>query len=199
MSPLSPIRLISAATAFLGLGEESAGTGVGRLVSLCLAEVGQPPGHPWDAAFVHHVGYWSHYENEVDHSAWPLPRTATAGSLARFAEEKQIVHDTPELGDIAVVAGAKKGTIARVGIVVRCRGVRRSWDGVTAACTTIEGNAGPSGRPGGTTIMRVNRELSFARGDRFVRWVDLDRRHAFGSVLQDQLMRAGQYTVRRAA
>src|SRR5579884_3490009 len=76
MPPLSPVRLISAATAFLGLGEESSGTGVGRLVSLCLAEVGQPPGHPWDTAFVHHVGYWSHYENEVDWSAWPLPRSA---------------------------------------------------------------------------------------------------------------------------
>jgi hypothetical protein len=78
MPPLSPVRLISAATAFLGLGEESTGTGVGRFVSLCLAEVGQPPGHPWDTAFVHHVGYWSHYENEVDWSAWPLPRSATA-------------------------------------------------------------------------------------------------------------------------
>jgi hypothetical protein len=47
--------------------------------------------------------------------------------------------------------------------------------------------------------MRVNRELSFARGDRFVRWADLDARHAFGSVSRDQQLRAGRYTVRRAA
>lgn len=197
MLPLSILRFISVATSYLGLGEEP-GPGLGRMVDTFLREVGHPPGGPWDTAFVHHVGYWSQYDNVGEYSPWPLPRTPRAGDIAAFARERGIAFAQPQVGDISLIAGARRDTIVRTGIVVALRGSGRDTTGRDVhRVTTIEGNAGPAGRPGGHTIARVQRDVRAHRGDLFVRWVELDARDAPARGDGSVALEAGRYTMRR--
>lgn len=195
--PLSVLRFISAATSFLGLGDNP-GEGHGQMVDTFFREVGQPPSGAWDTAFVHHVGYWSQYNNEGEYSPWPLVRTASATDIAAFAHERRIVYGYPELGDIALVAGAQRDRIVRVGIVVVLRGGSTYPSGKEFfAVTTIEGNSGAGGRPGGPVVARVNRDLCPPRGDMFVRWAELDPRGAASRGDAGVELRAGRFVVRR--
>lgn len=71
MIPLAPTLLVAAANAFVGLGEEG-GDNRGQMVELFLREVKHPPGQPWCAAFVYHIGYCAHYDHKIGKSSWPL-------------------------------------------------------------------------------------------------------------------------------
>lgn len=199
MLPLSPIRLVSAANAFLTLGAEP-GAAQGRMVNTFLSEIGQPPNGRWDLAFLHHVGYWSHYDFEAKRSSWPIPVSSAPEDLVLFAKQRRIDPDEPEFGDIALVSGAGKGSYARVGIVIATHGAGKFMDGKTfTSCTVLEANAGAAGRPGGADIMYVRRSLCHDRGDRYVRWVDLDARAAAGRVDLNVAIEGGRFVVRRAA
>src|SRR5256885_2271808 len=98
MIALTPSYLVAAATAFTGLGEE--GDNNGQMVELFLREVRQPPGQPWCAAFVHHVGYWSHYDHRTKYSSWPLPATASCWQLGEFARDRKLLETEPQTGDV---------------------------------------------------------------------------------------------------
>ena len=91
--PLAPALLIASAHALTDSVGISAVTGTSALlVRRYLADVGYhgtddgPEDGGWSAAFVHHAGYWSHYEYRFRASVWPLPATASCAELARFAE-----------------------------------------------------------------------------------------------------------------
>ena len=71
MITLAPSLLVAAANALVGL-EEQGGDNRGQMVELLLKEVNQQPGAPWCAAFVYHVGYWSHFDHRSGKSSWPL-------------------------------------------------------------------------------------------------------------------------------
>ena len=91
--PLTPALLVATVNAFVGLGEDRGrrtGSPQGELVECFLREVrgriraeggngtncangatGSSDSTdlvPWDAAFVHHAGYWSHYHSDAARS-----------------------------------------------------------------------------------------------------------------------------------
>lgn len=169
---LSPVLLVAAASAMLGLTRHG-----GADAELMLREVGQPAGDDWDTAFVHHVGYWSHYDHETLRSDWPLPVTNDCNVWARFAEEHgALLAGLPRGGDLFLEWSVKRKRFVHTGIVA---GFSESTgilpNGVAyVECQTIEGNVNALGRYPGAGIYRQRRKVVTARGDRFIRWSQLD-------------------------
>lgn len=169
---LSPQMLLVAASTMLGLarhGEPDA--------ELMLREVGQPVGRVWDTAFVHHAGYWAHYDHSVGRSAWPLPATNDCNVWARFAERRSVLIEAqPRSGDVFLKWSVKRRQFVHVGIVA-------SYADTTGVlpnglcyleCDTIEGNVNLAGHYPADGIHRQRRKFVTAKGDRFIRWSELD-------------------------
>ena len=200
MVPLSPPLLISAASVLVGAGAESE-TRRGRLLDLILRRVGQPTDTSWSAALVHHVGYWSHYDFVSGYSSWPLPATTDPQELEAFGRERGIFADEPERGDVFLQWSPARRHHARAGIIVEVQELVKYPDSGRAywVCSTIEGETTDYGAPGGDGIHLVQRQLSTARRDRFLRWTALDPRSAAADPAARVRREGGRLVIRRAA
>ena len=120
--PLSPHFLITAALALVDV--EATGDNEGDGISASLARRYRVPNgladdaaadvtesaasaaatrmaEGWSAAFVHHVGYWSHFDHRLGASVWPLPATQSCAELAAFAASNFVLAaDAPQPGDV---------------------------------------------------------------------------------------------------
>jgi hypothetical protein len=173
MMPLTPSLVVATANAFIGLGEDG-DDNRGQMVELFLREVRQPPGQPWCAAFVHHVGYWSHYDHTALRSSWPLLATASCFELAEFARERGWLVEKPALGDVFLLHSKELRRFAHTGVVVELVQSYGSGAEASYVCTTIEGNTNADGSRNGNTTLRKTRRFSIANGDRFIRWVGVE-------------------------
>jgi hypothetical protein len=193
MIPPAPAFVIAAAESLVGTREEG-GDNRGPMIETFLRGVNQPPGTPWAAAFVHHVGFWSHFAPDVAVSSWPLPPTASCDALATFAKEHEILRNEPVAGDVFLIWHPPIAQFAHTGIVVRV-GARGVLDGGTKwiDSDTIEGNsdAGEGRVIGGEMTGVVRRLRRFyppgdeqSAGDRFIHWVDLDQRSSTGDPIK---------------
>jgi hypothetical protein len=173
MIPLSPALVVAAANAFVGLGEDrgSGGDNRGQMVELFLREVKQPPGQPWCAALVYHVGYWSHFDHRAGKSSWPLPATASCWELGDFAKRKKILKARPAEGDVFLLHSVRLKRFHHTGVVIS---VDECLTDGRYACTTVEGNTNADGSANGYTTLRRVRRLGGE--DRFIRWANLDGR-----------------------
>jgi hypothetical protein len=173
MITLTPSLLIASAQSFVGMQpDESCPLSTVRGL---LTEVGLPETAPWSAAFVHHVGFHSHYDEDAEASNWPLPRTGSCSVLARFAESRGLLHgDPPRRGEIMLLWEPRHQRFMQAGIVtklVETRSLNGAW---VYECSTIEGNVSLGGGGLGPYVRFNRRMLCPKMGDRFVRWVDLD-------------------------
>jgi hypothetical protein len=174
--PLTPAFLIAAAASLVGAREQG-GNNRGQMIELFLRGVKQPAGQPWCAAFVHHVGYWSHYDDESGNSSWPLPATASCYMLGVYAKERGVLREEPEVGDVFLLWSSRLARFAHTGVVTRVRGEGETpGGGASFDCDTIEGNTDLAGNREGDGVMRRVRRFYPKAGDRFIRWADLDRR-----------------------
>lgn len=173
MVPLTPRLVIAAANAFVGLKEEG-GDNRGQVVEFMLAQVKQPPGQPWCAAFVYHIGYSAHYDSRLGRSSWPLPATASCQDLYDFANPLEAVMTEPMEGDVFLVWRPKLKRFAHTGFVVSVDDVLEEPGGPRYLCTTVEGNTNTDGSANGNAALR--RARTFGASDRFIRWVQLDPR-----------------------
>ena len=82
----------------------------------------------WDAALVSYVGYWSHYDQRVCASSWPLPATADADELVQFAAVSGATRGRPLSGDIYIDAIAADRTLRQVRHGDRGRAARQVAD-----------------------------------------------------------------------
>lgn len=178
MIRLSPSLLIAAAGALLDGARKVGHTA--RLAEQFLAGVGNQRSMAWNAAFIHHAGYWSHYDHQTGRSRWPLPPTADCELLAKFAQEKGVLSaEAPEAGEVFLLWSPVKKRFVHVGIVLWALPVDADLCEVPSfECRTIEGNVTQAGCVGGDRLARVRRLLSAARGDRVVRWAALQQRVA---------------------
>lgn len=199
MVPLSPSLLIAAAGALVGAGVESE-TSRG-LLDRMFTGVGQPNQGPWSTAFVHHVGYWSHYDLRGRYSSWPLPATNEPRALAAFGEERAICLADPERGDVFVLWSAAAKQYTRSGIIVEVeeRRVPRRFGRSAWICTAIEGETTQHGGLTGKGIHFVQRKLSPSAGDRFLRWTALDARGMIAEPAAATAREAGRIVLRRAS
>ena len=179
MLPLSPALLIAAANAFVGLDDSTEEAPDSRpLRAQFLREVRVTRANvataAWHTAFVHHVGYWSHYDGAGMHSSWPLPPTNDPSLLAHFARRKDVLVTLPAPGDIFLLWSPRRRTFVRSGIVERIveTGYRRNLH-FYYDCVTIEGDTDESMALSGGRTLRHLRTLSSQDGDRFIRWGDI--------------------------
>ena len=176
MIPLTPGFLIAAASSFDGLHEEG-GNNRGLMIEKFLRAAGVEAGEPWCAAFVHHVGYWSHFDAAAMKSSWPLPATGSCWYLGEFAKRNQVLLEEPREGDVFLLFKPTLGRFAHAGIVARIREAGETPAGHPwFDCHTIEGNSNEQGSREATSVVRIVRRFYPAHGDRFIRWPDLDRR-----------------------
>jgi len=193
--PLSPFFLVAAATSFVGLGEDYGSVlfgPQGEFVETVLREVRGPRDDdalvPWDAAFVHHVGYWSHYDHRARRSHWPLPATASVEELAQFADVSGALRLAPLDGDLFLLWSPDAQTFARTGIVARAEVHTRSTrEELLCECVTVEGNSDEDVSRNGTQVLRLTRKFSPALGDRFIRWTALDGREERREAIEREL------------
>lgn len=186
--PHSPALLIAAANAFVGIGGDASiarPRGQSALASEFLRGVGietdpmtDGSDHvAWHTAFVHHIGYWSHYDQETDESSWPLPASPSAEQLGAFANDHGLLSSEPEPGDLFLLWGPAKRAFVRSGIVVSVEGSGFTWKGKACHhCAVIEGNTNEGRSATGGLTLRHLRRLSAAHGDTFVRWYEIDER-----------------------
>ena len=178
MTTLTPSLLVAAATSFVGIGEEG-GDNRGQVVELFLREVRQPPGQPWCAAFVHHVGFWSHWDHAIKKSSWPLPATASCWELGEFARVRGVLFKDPAPGDVFLVFGKQFQRFAHTGVIAAVNRVLATPAGDTVfEATTVEGNTSDDGSREGRMTLTRTRRFSTRSGDRFIRWAELDQRQA---------------------
>lgn len=195
---LSPRLFVAAANAFIGVSEE-AGARRGHLVELFLHEVHEPTDADWSAAFVHHVGFWSHFDHMGGASTWPLPAVGNCNELAKYAEERSVLldDDSPAHGDIYVQWSPARRAYVRAGIVIAKLGAGgRFTNGQPfIECSVIEGNSGPAGMIGGPSVVRIVRKLAMAAKDRVIRWTSLDARLALADPMQSFERVAGRAVI----
>ena len=181
--PAVPLLVIATANAFVGMELGRAGSGESVLASM-LREVRLFPDPlvrhlpPWDAAFVHHVGFWSHYDESLRESTWPLPAAATADQLAVFARERSMLVKSPRAGDVFLLWNSARGTFSRTGIVVTVEQPGKTMLGRDyEECVVIEGDTDAHRTLHGGQVLRHSRRLCPSRGDRFIRWTDAKSKH----------------------
>lgn len=173
MIPLTPVLLVASAAGLVGLRED--GRNRRLIMDFFFRDVSQPRGQPWCAAFVHHVGYRSHFNYETNASSWPLPSAPNCHLLGEFALSRGILREAPEAGDLFLVWSpmgvcfAHVGVVAHVGALGETPAGRRWFD-----CDTIEGSAGDDRSRVWWGVIRRTRRFYPAAGDRFIRWADLD-------------------------
>jgi len=131
-------------------------------------------------AFVHFVGFWSHFEPDSRRSTWPLPPSKRVHELADFATCHGTLASSPLAGDVFLLGSPAADEQVLAGIVMAVESMRALLDGGTAfVCQTIEGRLGVDGMgdaaPTVVNARIVRRQLSVAYGDRFIRWCELPR------------------------
>ena len=170
MNPLCPSLLIAAACALLEGARTADGTA--RLAEQFLMGVGAGAPRHWSAAFVHHAGFWSHFDHSMGRSIWPLPATADCDELGAFARFRNVLSSrVPAPGDVFLLWSPRRHRFVHAGIVLMAeRFNSMACDPMRFACHTIEGNVTTTGGLGGDRLARVQRILSPLHGDRTIRW-----------------------------
>ena len=151
--------------------------------------------HPDDgvttAAFLAHVGYWSH-RRTLGESSWPFPLNADCDALARLGSDLGVVNvGTPDPGAIYLRYSRRERRFTSASIVIFAFDVVIPDFGWTYDCHVLEGSARLTHR--GVPFGRAHRgrfktSVNWVRrkrvtccpghGDRFLSWVDLDGRGA---------------------
>jgi hypothetical protein len=157
-------RLIAAALALNNITEQG-GENRGQMVELMLREVDLPPGEPWCAAYVSHIGFWSHYDPTTHTSSWPLPMTGACAVLGAFAQAHTILETVPARGDLFLMYFPSLHRFAHTGVILSVT------DTPTASlCTTIEGNTNDDGSRDGWKTCIKTRLFKKTDSHRFIRW-----------------------------
>jgi hypothetical protein len=187
MFHLSPRLLIATAGALVGLGAHPAHHAAGgKIERLHAVQASSPETSPvsWDVPLIQYCGYWSHFDFRREQSAWPVRGVATAPELGAFGTEHHLLHEEPARGDLFLQWAPRRGAYVHAGIVVEV--LARGGYGSRAPyydLETIEGDTDADGQLGGGVAMRVERRLLAAKGDRFLRWTDLEALHEVASLV----------------
>jgi hypothetical protein len=177
MIRLSPRLLIATASALVGLGANPSDHLPGGNIDRLRGEAVQrwtPAQRSWDAALIHHCGYWAHFDYRGGKSSWPLPAFARTAELARLGAEGGVMREEPQEGDLFLQYMPRKREFVRTGIVTE---VVEGWHSRTERSYdvgVIEGDTDAQGRLYGGMVAHVRRRLMPSAGDRFVRWVELE-------------------------
>jgi hypothetical protein len=147
-------------------------------IDVFVATCGHVRAKRWDAAFLYHAGFWSHFDDRTGTSSWPLPATTRCHELARFARREHVLSkEAPQAGDVFLLWSPRRRVFVRTGILIAVEPATERLDGTLQfECHTIEGGVTPTARLDGDRMGRVARFLSPANGDRTIRWTAIEAR-----------------------
>ncbi len=129
--------------------------------------------------YLNHVGFWSHFDQRSGVSSWPLPPCSDPDLWASYGIEAGILRDAPRMGDIYLLHDPEFGRFVRAGIVAEVVSAGMPADpDATAKVLGLDGvkSAEINGR-----VAAFVQTLSRRRGDRYLRWVNLDPRAKLGN------------------
>jgi hypothetical protein len=131
----------------------------------------------WSATFVHHAGYWSHFDYRMEASICPLPATSSCEELAAFAADNFVLaDDEPNPGDIYLLWSPAKKLFVRAGIILGLARRQVYPSGrIGYECLTVDADTTVRGSLRGPSTAIIRRLLSPDAGDRWIRWPLLDR------------------------
>ena len=172
----TPSLLLAAAGTIARFGV--AGATDRSVIDAFVATAGHVRAKRWDAAFLYHAGYWSHFDDRTGTSSWPLPATTRCHDLARFARRERVLSsEAPRAGDVCLRWSPRRKVFVRTGVIIAVEPATERLDGTLQfECHTIEGGVTPTARLDGDRMGRVARFLSPAGGDRTIRWTDIEAR-----------------------
>lgn len=178
MIPLTPALLVAAANTFVGRGPD-VGDGGGQMVELFLRDESREREDACVCTLVHHVGYWSHYDDDIQLSSWPIPPAfASCEALAQHARRAEILVEEPNMGDLFLLYSTELKGFAHSGIIVSVNEKFDHGAGAAYICTTVEARIDDDHRCTVLSACRKIRWFSIRDGDRFIRWVDMELRAA---------------------
>ena len=165
---LSPILLLSAAHA-MARGGVVAGPGVACAGTVPARDVEQALER--DLAFVHHVGYWSHYDARLRCSSWPFGAYRSGDDFARRAAAMGVLSTRAVSGAIALQRVRGEETWYRAAIVATVTERGRLPGDRRARCEIVVPRPAPRQQDGACE----ERWFDPAAGDRFVHWWEMRR------------------------
>ena len=163
--PRAPAFAIAAANAFVDLDFGIADT------DRCMSSIASHRRRrtSWDADFVHHVGYWSHFGGQPPQSSWPIPHLRTAQEIAEFAGHRGLLTEEPVAGDLFLRWNNARGVFDGTGIVVNvAQRPQPVGEYDVNLCEVIEGQLRSTEL--GERMDIVRHWETFGARDRFVRW-----------------------------
>ncbi len=164
--PRAPAFLVAAAHTFVGVD---------------LAGIVSPASRA-DAAFVNHVGRWSHFGGDPLRTRWPITEVRSADELARRCARWLTTEPLP--GDLFLIWNASERLFTRTGIVVDVLERAQPLGEADAdLCEVIEGGSSADSEGIGTRVVR--HVVSFTSSDRFVRWTYPKRLNAVHILLEN--------------
>jgi hypothetical protein len=149
--PRTPAFLVAAANTFVGVD----------LAGIVASESRA------DAAFVNHIGRWSHFGGAPLRTRWPIAEVRNAAELAGRCARWLTTEPLP--GDLFLIWDESKALFTRTGIVVEViERARPLGEADADLCEVIEG--GSSADPEGIDKRVVRHVVRFKSSDRIVRW-----------------------------
>lgn len=195
MLPLSPALFLASARALVGSDVRTTPGIRSKRMRLAQFDPVRREDHaPQDgvttAAFIGHVGYWSHYRGPGN-SSWPFPIDADCRQLAHIGKELGVLNPwPPNPGAIHLRWSERYHRFVRASVVLRAAEVpprhRAEWH---YACDVLEGalvrsspaEGGEENTDGPVATIEWVRERRLIScpwlGDRFLSWVELDARN----------------------
>ena len=183
MSALVPAAFLAGAGSLIGLRDGTLARDI--TIRALLGGYVARRRRPWATDLIHHAGYWSHVEHRSGSSSWPIPRVRQCSELGEFAARKNVLsHERPQAGEIFLLWSPARQHFVHAGIVLSAEpmplyhmdDVDEPHPNRRYECHTVEGEITASGGLSGPHLGRVRRVLSAAKGDRTIRWTELDRR-----------------------
>ena len=159
MIPPSPILLIAAAQAMSRDARVTA-------AALCPVEGEEAAS---GMSFIHHAGFWSHYDAQVGASSWPLDPRWSLHDVMEVAGRLELLQLNGSAGDL-LVSCSEDGRPARIGVVL-ATGERMQLPGEapTWECDALWG--GHTGLSGRTSLgSQGGSWFRGGRGDRYLPW-----------------------------
>lgn len=202
MSALSPALFLAVATALVGSDVRMT---PGRIRSKKMRVAQFDPASRDDhgprdgvttAAFIGHVGFWSHYEG-AGRSTWPFPIDADCTDLARIAKGLGVLSAwPPKPGAIHLRRSKKEHRFVTASVVLEAVEVRpRHLADWHYDCRVLEGSlVRASSAEAGATIDWVRERQLIScpwLGDKFLSWVDLDGRNPASATHPVHRLRGG--------
>lgn len=161
MIPCSPILLVAAAQAMAR--DDRTVVGASSMSDGDAMATGMP--------FIHHAGYWSHYEEQLGVSSWPLDPRWSLAQVVQMAKRFELLQLDGSPGDLLVTCN-EDGTPSHIGIVLAA-GDRLQFpcEAPTWECEALWGTLTGRGSRRGAWFRG-------GRGDRFIPWYWMPHYHS---------------------